>query len=319
MGQSIGVSGSGNKMPGQWRLIDVANLIMAVMVYKQSTYFVEAAKRNSPCYPEGTLAPNDADCSSYLHCSYERFLLMPCPGGLNFDPKTLTCNFPDRIARRGNCQVLIKPEAKPQPDYIDYGNGYEYEYKNDIAEYEDDTVDDNVDDTYYDKDDTNDEEYEYYDDEDYDDEYEYYSDEDYEEYENEVFIDYQEHKKEERKSYGLDGSSCSPEGSLAPNPNDCSSFLMCNHKKYMVRPCHDGLVWDTKYNTCNRAQNVIQKVQCKVLQHQGSVVIEKLSMKPKKAKKSKQRQLLPAKPIPQQAKKKTDGPNIDFKFFPRLS
>ena len=78
--------------------IDVANLIMAVMVYKQSTYFVEAAKRNSPCYPEGTLAPNDADCSSYLHCSYERFLLMPCPGGLNFDPKTLTCNFPDRVS-----------------------------------------------------------------------------------------------------------------------------------------------------------------------------------------------------------------------------
>ena len=78
--------------------IDVANLIMAVMVYKQSTYFVEAAKRNSPCYPEGSLAPNDADCSSYLHCSYERFLLMPCPGGLNFDPKTLTCNFPDRVS-----------------------------------------------------------------------------------------------------------------------------------------------------------------------------------------------------------------------------
>ena len=78
------------------------------------------------------------------------------------------------------------------------------------------------------------------------------------------------------------------------------------------------MVWDTKYNTCNRAQNVVQKVKCKVLQHQGSVVIEKLSMKPKKTKKSKKRPIgklamrqknkskkakqrrLPAKPIPQQ-------------------
>merc|ERR1739848_861860 len=116
---------------------------------------------------------------------------------------------------------------------------------NDIAEYENDQ-----DDTYYDDDEE----------------------------------DYQDHKNQVDTAYGLDGSSCSPEGKLTVNPNDCSSFLMCNHKKYMVRPCQDGLLWDPQYSTCNRAQNIQQQVQCKLLAHEGSVVIEKLSTKSKKEK-----------------------------------
>ena len=47
--------------------------------------------------------------------------------------------------------------------------------------------------------------------------------------------DYQDHKNQVDTAYGLDGSPCAPEGKLTVNPNDCSSFLMCNHKKYMVR------------------------------------------------------------------------------------
>ena len=34
-----------------------------------------------------------------------------------------------------------------------------------------------------------------------------------------------------------EGSRCRPEGVFAPNPSDCNSFLMCNHGKYILRPC----------------------------------------------------------------------------------
>ena len=53
-----------------------------------------------------------------------------------------------------------------------------------------------------------------------------------------------------------EGSRCAPEGSLAPHPTDCSSFLMCNHRKFILRPCHGGLHWDNKHQTCRRAENV---------------------------------------------------------------
>ena len=64
-----------------------------------------------------------------------------------------------------------------------------------------------------------------------------YYDESYEEpddYKNEYFEDYKVTRKEIDETYGLDGSRCSPEGKLTHNPNDCASFLVCNHKKYMV-------------------------------------------------------------------------------------
>merc|ERR1712050_709373 len=152
---------------------------------------------------------------------------------------------------------------------------------NDIAEYENNQVNNYYDDqeeTYYDNDDS------YYDDE----EYEYYEDGEYEndeEYVQDYERDYQDHKNQVDTAYGLDGSPCSPEGKLAVNPNDCSSFLMCNHKKYMVRPCQDGLLWDPEYSICNRAQNIKQEVQCKLLQHKGSVTIEKLQARKSKNKK----------------------------------
>ena len=38
---------------------------------------------------------------------------------------------------------------------------------------------------------------------------------------------------------------------LAPNPNDCSSFLICNHGKYEAIPCPSGLHFDYKIKTCN--------------------------------------------------------------------
>ena len=32
-----------------------------------------------------------------------------------------------------------------------------------------------------------------------------------------------------------EGSRCAPEGSLAPNPSDCTSYLICDHGKYVLR------------------------------------------------------------------------------------
>ena len=64
-----------------------------------------------------------------------------------------------------------------------------------------------------------------------------YYDESYEEpddYKNEYFEDYKVTRKEIDETYAADGARCSPEGKLTHNPNDCASFLVCNHKKYMV-------------------------------------------------------------------------------------
>ena len=47
------------------------------------------------------------------------------------------------------------------------------------------------------------------------------------------------------------GQACSALGGFAPNPSDCSSFLVCNHDKYIVQPCAIGLHWDNKIKACN--------------------------------------------------------------------
>ena len=44
-----------------------------------------------------------------------------------------------------------------------------------------------------------------------------------------------------------EGSRCRPEGVFAPNPSDCNSFLMCNHGKYILRPCQVGIIQDFLY------------------------------------------------------------------------
>ena len=44
-----------------------------------------------------------------------------------------------------------------------------------------------------------------------------------------------------------EGSRCRPEGVFAPNPSDCNSFLMCNHGKYILRPCQVGIIQDFIY------------------------------------------------------------------------
>ena len=168
-------------------------------------------------------------------------------------------------------------------DYIDYGNGDYVRIENDrssngndIAQYENDQNDINRepiisqndrnkqndrndqsdsydDEEYYDNEEYYDEDDSYYDDE------EYY-DESYEEpddYKNEYFEDYKVTRKEIDETYGSDGARCSPEGKITHNPNDCASFLVCNHKKYMVsiskymlekrfcsgRLCLAGSVW----------------------------------------------------------------------------
>jgi len=336
------------------------------MVYNISIDFVNAAREGLICFPKqsGHLAPNPDDCSSFLLCNNERYLKTDCPKSLHFDPKRKTCNFPERIEFKGNCRVNPLVEETGLSDYIDYGNGYEYEEGqfdngqfinngngndngngkgngNDIAEYEnnqDASYYDDQDDSYYDDDDSyyDDEEYEYYDDDEYENDEEYVQD-----YEK----DYQNHKNQVDTAYGLDGSPCSPEGKLTVNPNDCSSFLMCNHKKYMVRPCQDGLLWDPQYSICNRAQNIQQEVQCKLLEHKGSVSIEKLQTKKSKSKKkmaamrklgkngkrflakkaqNAKRPQPQRRPEPQPRQesrplsRSESGPNLDFKFFKPL-
>ena len=48
--------------------------------------------------------------------------------------------------------------------------------------------------------------------------------------------------------------ACSLTGSFAPNPADCGSYLICNHKKYFAQRCSPGLHWDNKIKACNFIQ-----------------------------------------------------------------
>merc|ERR1711935_1039128 len=325
MGQSI-MCGSGSKMPGQWRLIDLAKLITIVMTIG----YAKAAREGVGCFPEGNVEFNHDDCSSFLMCNHQRYIKMLCPKLLRFDPTTKTCNLIDRIPTKGPCRVNKDVEETEVEDYIDYGNGDYVRIENDrnsngndIAQFENDQNDINRE-PIISQNDKNNEDDSYYDDND-----EEYYDESYEEpddYKNEYFEDYKVTRKEIDETNGLEGSRCSPEGKLTHNPNDCASFLVCNHKKYMVRPCTGGLLFDPKYRVCNRPESIVLKVNCKL--RGTSNVIEKLSMKPKskrigahkksahkKAAHKKVKRPRPAK-SPQIKQTSDSGPNLDFKFFP---
>ena len=52
-------------------------------------------------------------------------------------------------------------------------------------------------------------------------------------------------------SFHFSGQACSAPAGFAPNPFDCGSFLVCNHGKYQVQPCAEGLHWDTSIHACN--------------------------------------------------------------------
>ena len=48
--------------------------------------------------------------------------------------------------------------------------------------------------------------------------------------------------------------ACSLTGSLAPNPADCGSYLICNHKTFFAQRCAPGLHWDNNIKACNFIQ-----------------------------------------------------------------
>ena len=49
------------------------------------------------------------------------------------------------------------------------------------------------------------------------------------------------------------GTACKPgeEGTIVPNSLECSSFLICNHDKFVEVSCPTGLHFDSKLNACN--------------------------------------------------------------------
>jgi len=48
-----------------------------------------------------------------------------------------------------------------------------------------------------------------------------------------------------------DGAACNQEGVLVTNPEDCGSFLICVHDKFVSQPCQSGLHFDNKIKACN--------------------------------------------------------------------
>ena len=56
--------------------------------------------------------------------------------------------------------------------------------------------------------------------------------------------------------YFLEGNGCNELGSMEPNPEDCASFLICNHNEYQKMPCRDGTHYDSKLKICNHPEMV---------------------------------------------------------------
>merc|ERR1711935_558404 len=219
MGQSI-MCGSGSKMPGQWRLIDLAKLITIVMTIG----YAKAAREGVGCFPEGNVEFNHDDCSSFLMCNHQRYIKMLCPKLLRFDPTTKTCNLIDRIQTKGPCRVNKDIEETEVEDYIDYGNGDYVRIENDrnsngndIAQFENDQNDINREpiisqndrnnqNNQNDQNDRNDQsdsydDEEYYDDEDYYDEDDSYYDDNDEEYYDESYEEPDDYKNEYFEDY----------------------------------------------------------------------------------------------------------------------
>ena len=56
----------------------------------------------------------------------------------------------------------------------------------------------------------------------------------------------------------FEGGLCPRDNLLIANAADCTSYLICNHGKLIARPCGPGLYWDQNINTCNN----IEDTQC---------------------------------------------------------
>lgn len=100
------------------------------------------------------------DCSSYLVCNHEKYVVRKCPRGLHWDNRNKLCEHPEK-AQCGPRQARRNPK--------DTGSNYLFSVAN--VEYIDDGLSNDV---------SNEKEYEYdyydKDEEYYDDEYEYYED-----------------------------------------------------------------------------------------------------------------------------------------------
>merc|ERR1712008_474619 len=61
-----------------------------------------------------------------------------------------------------------------------------------------------------------------------------------------------------------EGVGCFPEGNVEFNHDDCSSFLMCNHQRYIKMLCPKLLRFDPTTKTCNLIDRIQTKGPCRV-------------------------------------------------------
>ena len=79
----------------------IGSVIFFITVYNFLIDIVDAqliAKEGLGCFPENDMKPNSDDCSSFLMCNHQRYIKVDCPKLTHFDPKSKTCNAPDRVS-----------------------------------------------------------------------------------------------------------------------------------------------------------------------------------------------------------------------------
>ena len=79
----------------------IGSVVFFITVYNFLIDIVDAqliAKEGLGCFPENDMKPNSDDCSSFLMCNHQRYIKVDCPKLTHFDPKSKTCNAPDRVS-----------------------------------------------------------------------------------------------------------------------------------------------------------------------------------------------------------------------------
>ncbi|GIY47101.1 hypothetical protein CEXT_183161 [Caerostris extrusa] len=56
------------------------------------------------CPDPNGMYPNPSDCTTFYNCIDGQAIAMSCAPGLNFDPESKMCNFPDQVKCKNECK-----------------------------------------------------------------------------------------------------------------------------------------------------------------------------------------------------------------------
>ncbi|WP_394336026.1 carbohydrate-binding module family 14 protein [Flavobacterium sharifuzzamanii] len=77
---------------------------------------------------DGTLLPDEEDCTSFYQCSNGVAVKTSCPGGLEFNPDQLVCDFPELAGCNGEGKGRYFPTVRSCTVYTTYYDSLSGQY-----------------------------------------------------------------------------------------------------------------------------------------------------------------------------------------------